>query len=98
MGVEDIDCYKSTLIIPVTMTQTETSSKFDDQFFSAQPKNTVFAYLCFDSLHTHYFVEQVHVPIGYMIADEISTFFLVKYGYTVLSKAWSKARTRCEQV
>lgn len=31
--LEDIDCYKSTLIIPVTLNQADTSSEFDLEFF-----------------------------------------------------------------
>jgi len=90
--VKDVDCYKSTLIIPITLSKNALSAEFVQEFFPTASRNLVFEFLCFDYHETDYFDENVDTSIGYIFADMISYHFLTHYCHTNLVTSYERAR------
>jgi len=74
------ECYKSTLIIPMTFINNELSSEFKMEFFQNHETKdkTIFGFLCLDHIEIDYFSANDSI-IGFIIADLLSIYFMIDY-------------------
>lgn len=85
-------CYKSTLIIPMTLIGNSLSAEFKNKFDIMQfHEKAIFGFLCFDHQHADYFEEHNDVRMGYIFADLLSLYLVHQMVYTSKSKTISKA-------
>ncbi|MFA5073249.1 MAG: hypothetical protein WC539_05070 [Nitrospirota bacterium] len=86
------ECYKSTLIIPMTLLGNRVSNDFKKRFRIADAnENTgraIYGFLCFDHHYTNFFKREIDVPIGYIFADLISLYLITHLMYTEYSKTF----------
>lgn len=89
-------CYKSTLIVPMTLRFDQVSIEFWDAF--NQSVNTAhpfdkgsFGFLCIDSHEEDFFEQGIDSNFGYVCADMLSLFYIATFLYTSLSPAYGKA-------
>ncbi len=75
------DCYKSTLIIPLTLRNNNLSKRFIKKINMKNVERTIFGYLCFDHIETNYFDEMFDVNAGYIFADILSLYLLTYIVY-----------------
>ena len=76
VDLRDVDCYKSTLILPITMADSQTNVEFEESFFDENiEKDIVFGYLCFDHNTIGYFdksleatAERASPPVAIILA------------------------------
>ncbi len=86
-------CYKSTLIIPMTLINNDLDSEFRDTFFGPVPEESraIWGFLCFDHPTTEYFNEEDDVKIGYIFADVLSLYFISAHIHNSRSKTFGLA-------
>lgn len=86
-------CYKSTMVIPITLLNNEgLSDEFREHFKIPKPistsitdkKRATFGLVCFDHRERHYFREN-DIDFGYVVADFISLYFIDYLNYIVYS-------------
>jgi hypothetical protein len=88
--------YKSTLIVPITMR----NNPFDGELKrflrdkdiltgngSKEFDRAILGFLCFDHTETDYFTP-ADEDIGYVVADLLSLFLMIRYSYTELSETF----------
>jgi len=71
--------YKSTLIIPITLSKSQVSNQFKRELgmtYSTHQR-TIFGYLCFDHIDTNYFDPYYDSLFGYIFADIFSLYLLI---------------------
>lgn len=84
-------CYKSTLIVPMTLVNSKLIPEFRERFIPDQDDTrTIFGFLCFDHPTENYFNEADDVSIGYIAADWMSLYLMAFRNYTVNSKIYNK--------
>jgi len=87
-------CYRSTLIIPMTLWNNNLSEKFQAHFHVTKDEKTEFPYrlifglLCFDHIDTNFFIEELDIQIGYFIADFLSLYLITESMYCKYSKTY----------
>jgi hypothetical protein len=95
--LEPSSCYKSTVIIPMTLWNNELDSSFlkmmNSKAHTLEVSRTIFGYLCFDHVETHYFNDDVDIDVGYIFADLLSLYMITRSIYTKLSETFAKALT-----
>lgn len=71
-------CYKSTLIVPIILSEIDTDTKrnlcIDDEYDSA-----IFGYICFDDTCIEYFNIYQDLNIGYIFSDILSLYIVEFY-------------------
>lgn len=82
------NCYKSTLIIPLTLRNNTLSAEFIRGFNMEDMERTIFGYLCFDHIEKNYFDPIVDVDFGYVYADLLSLYLLARFTYTARSRTF----------
>ena len=101
--------YKSTLIIPITLRNNHADPEFV-QLLADMTKSTcntrqkkplemdraILGFLCFDHSDVNYF-QQADEDIGYVVADWLSLFLMVRYAYTTLSTTFASATSLLEK-
>lgn len=91
-------CYKSTLIVPMTLRGTPHMDKNFIRLFNTQEfdmenvERLIFGYLCFDHFGTNFFHEVRDVNIGYILADLMSLYLLTDFIYEKRSSTYQKAK------
>ncbi len=90
-------CYKSTLIVPMTLRYEQVSSEFWNEFVrhidTENPfEKGSFGFLCMDCHEENYFDMDLDSKFGYVCADILSLFSVATYLYTSLSPAYRSAR------
>lgn len=83
------NCYKSTLIIPLTLWNNRLVSRFIKKFRMKNVDRTIFGYLCFDHISTDYFYPVFDVDSGYVYADILSLYLLVRFVYLNQSETFN---------
>lgn len=85
-------CYKSTLIIPMTLWNNSLSDTFKELINISNIERSIFGFLCFDHVESNYFNEEQDVDIGYIFADLLSLYLINRLNYTDISKTfvWAK--------
>lgn len=89
-------CYKSTLIIPMTLLNNDLSDEFRKSFFrnSVQGDRTIWGFLCLDHVKTDYFLDEMDRMLGYLFADILSLYYISTYIHTENSGSFSRAMKR----
>ncbi|BBO88985.1 hypothetical protein [Desulfosarcina ovata] len=72
-------CYKSTLVIPLTLWNNILNKKFLKKFNLDDVNRTIFGYLCFDHIKANYFNPILDVDMGYVFADILSLYLLIRF-------------------
>lgn len=85
------NCYKSTLIIPLTLWNNKLGDRFIEKFRMKDVDRTIFGYLCLDHISTDYFKPVFDVDSGYVYADILSLYLLVRFVYIDQSKTFNDA-------
>lgn len=82
------DCYKSTLIIPLTLRNNSLKKTFIEAFNMEDVDRTIFGYLCFDHIEKNYFDRMLDVDFGYIFADILSLYLIARFTYTIRSRTF----------
>lgn len=90
-------CYKSTLIIPMTLINNEDlQDNFKRHFkiprhpIGKEMARAIYGFLCFDHQEINFFNEEVDVPVGYVFADIMSLYLVYRLTYTEYSQTFKK--------
>lgn len=76
-------CYKSTLIVPMTLEGNMLAPEFKDRFgIGTSPEKAIYGFLCFDHPAKNYFNENVDIQIGYIFADLLSLYLVEHLKFT----------------
>jgi len=97
-------CYKSTLIVPITLLNNNLDPEFVYNFNTKIDKEvgesalnpneierTIFAFLCIDHSDRWFFDEENDVRIAYIISDLISFYLFLRAMYLEVSEVFSKS-------
>lgn len=90
-------CYRSTLIVPMTLINNDgVSLDFKRHFEIPSPSGSrvgraVYGFLCFDHREKDYFDAQIDCKFGYIFADILSLYFIEILNYTTFSKTFNEA-------
>jgi len=86
-------CYKSTLIVPMTLIGARLSRHFKDRFHIQEfHEKAIFGFLCMDHQHSEYFDDD-DVKAGYIFADILSLYLISSMVYSLKSKTYQTAVT-----
>jgi len=86
-------CYKSTMIIPMTLLGNTLSLEFKQHFeINNESERAIWGYLCFDHRHINYFDKSIDVKYGYVFADIMSLYLIARLNYTRFSKSYDTAK------
>lgn len=78
-------CYRSTLIIPMTLKNNESlDDEFRDRLSAVHGERLIFGVLCIDHPKAHFFRNE-DVAFGYVIADLLSIYLLAQSNFTQAS-------------
>jgi hypothetical protein len=88
----DDSCYKSTLIVPMTLWNNDLEQDYKDLINIADVDRTIFGFLCFDHINRDYFVADLDIGIGYIFADLLSLYLIMRLVYTEISKTYQQAK------
>lgn len=90
--LDPISCYKSTIIIPMTLWNNKLAPSFRMKLRKEAKEHarTIFGYLCFDHVEENYFNDDTDIDVGYIFADIISLYMITRSIYTELSTTYSK--------
>ena len=94
----EMSCYKSTLIIPMTLMNNHQSSKFVKGTMVGVSKDarSIYGFLCFDHVDINYFTED-DINIGYIVADMLSHYMINELNFTTYSSVYENAKKRNKQ-
>lgn len=89
-------CYKSTLIVPMTLKNNpEISDEFKREFFRTGQgeffDRMIWGFLCLDHPSTGYFNDS-DIELGYIYADLLSLYYITYYIHVVRSRSVEEAR------
>jgi hypothetical protein len=89
-------CYKSTLVIPLSLKREELDQSFINQFDSIgntrETERLIFGFLCFDHQEIKFFNETSDVKIGYIFADILSLYLMARKTYTDCSTTFERMK------
>ena len=85
-------CYKSTLIVPMTLWNNSLSDTFKELINISNIERSIFGFLCFDHQEINYFNEDQDVNIGYIFADLLSLYFIHQLNYTDISNTFTSVK------
>jgi hypothetical protein len=87
-------CYKSTLITPMTLMRNSLSAEYKEMFripvASAKEDRAIYGFLCFDHHYTGYFKPEIDIPLSYIFADLLSLYLITNLTYTEYSKTFKE--------
>jgi hypothetical protein len=100
---EHRDCYKATLIIPMTLwgQKARLSPRFLEMLQlkkDDKPGRFIFGFLCFDHTDRGFFNDDTDVMMGYIAADLLSLYIIIRLNYTVNSKTFRDALAACPEI
>lgn len=86
-------CYKSTLIVPMTLINNHQSSRFVKNTMVGISKNerAIYGCLCFDHTETGYFNDD-DINTGYIVADLLSFYMINELNFTTYSSTYERAK------
>ncbi|HAG82514.1 MAG TPA: hypothetical protein DCL61_15460 [Cyanobacteria bacterium UBA12227] len=89
-------CYKSTLVIPMSLLAKKLDQRFLSHFQIGKlpniPQKAIFGFLCFDHHTENFFNEDIDVSFGYILADVLSLYLIQQLTYTQYSSAYFRAK------
>jgi hypothetical protein len=90
-------CYKSTMITPMTLLgnvdslwSTEFRERFGINIGERSQGRVIYGFLCFDHHYKGYFIEKVDIPVSYIFADLLSLYLIINLIYTEYSTTYKK--------
>lgn len=88
------ECYKSTLIIPMTFLGNQLESGFKKHFNINRdiPGKAIYGYLCFDNKLYDFFNEDIDINFGIIMADILSLYMVINLTYADYSQTYSYAK------
>jgi hypothetical protein len=95
--LDPTSCYKSTVIIPMTLWNNKLNPTFLERMHvkaKEEGSKIIFGYLCFDHVEENYFDESdesIDINVGYIFADILSLYMITRFTYTGLSETFFKA-------
>lgn len=81
-------CYKSTLIIPMTLRNNSLDDSYKEMINLSDVDRTIFGFLCIDHVNSEYFIPDVDVALGYIFADILSLYLISRMVYTNISQTY----------
>ena len=86
-------CYKSTIIIPMTLINNHQSSRFIQNTMVGVSKDarSIYGFLCFDHVETDYFNDN-DINVGYILADLLSFYMINNLNFTEYSSTYTRAK------
>ncbi len=102
---EPRSCYRSLLVVPITLWNNELNDDFRQEL-DRKLKDThdiahgigryIFGYVCLDHVETDYFRSESDVDVGYMLADLMSQYMILGMLYMDLSARFQAASEPAE--
>jgi len=85
-------CYKSTLIVPMTLVNCHLGKEFSRDTVIGKSQRQIYGFLCFDHPHKDYFNEN-DINIGYIFADLLSFYQINQHSITTHSETFESKRS-----
>lgn len=86
-------CYKSTVIVPLSLPIARLSQKFKERFKLTEPsERALFGFLCLDHVSPYFFKELEDVHFAYIIADMLSLYIIQQLQCTEYSSIYYEAK------
>ena len=85
--------YKSTLIVPMTLSNNQLSDLYRHLTGIDNEERTIYGFLCIDHVASDYFNEDSDIDIGYIVADLLSLYLINRLNYTKSSVTFGRAKT-----
>jgi hypothetical protein len=86
------NCYKSTLVIPMSLNSSDLDDKFIQHFeLSNKAERLIFGFLCFDHRVTNFFEPNMDENFGYILADTLSLYLILQLTFTRYSSTYFQA-------
>jgi hypothetical protein len=89
-------CYKSTLVIPLSLKRITLEPDFIEQFGNIgddqSKERLIFGFLCFDHQTTNFFNKDVDLEMGRIFADILSLYLITRKMYTDCSTTFEAIR------
>lgn len=88
----ETSCYRSMVIVPMTLLNCDLSFDFKRNFFKNSPDGdrTIWGFLCMDHVAPNYFDVGIDVNLGYIVADILSLYYISAYIHTAISETAQK--------
>lgn len=94
------DFYKSVLVVPMTLLNARLNHEFisilfgleDISEFTEKYKKLAFGFICIDHIYCDFFDEEKDVRCGYIFADFLSLFFIVRKLFIERSLTFKRAK------
>lgn len=87
-------CYKSTLVVPMSLLVRNLSDDFKKYFkINKEKEKALFGFLCLDHQDKNFFVQNKDVAIAYIFADILSLYLIQNINYTSCSSTFNKVRS-----
>jgi hypothetical protein len=76
-------CYKSTFVVPMTIVNSSVCNRFNECITGkdSDKGKMIFGFLCIDHRHKRFFNKKLDVRFGYIVADIVSLFLIVRMMY-----------------
>lgn len=90
-------CYKSTLVLPISINLQDINSSHFNDFFNINFSNdlnqgkVIVGYLCLDHPLEHFFREDIDIKLAEIIASFLSSYLLIELAYTQYSPIYFQA-------
>ncbi len=87
----EMSCYKSTLIVPLTLINNHQSGEFINNTMIGASKDSrnIYGFLCFDHPALDYFTDD-DINIGYVFADLLSFYVITELNFTTFSQTYEE--------
>jgi len=91
-------CYKSTLIIPITLLRNKLDDSFRSHFRIPKLNNqmeisrAIYGFFCIDHVEPNYFNEDLDVKAGYIFADIMSLYIITGLMFTEYSGSYNRVK------
>lgn len=92
-------CYKSTVVVPMSLPTKDLSQKFKNRFnlSSSNAERAIFGFLCLDHTSVGFFKDPVDIHFAYIISDMLSLYLIHQLMCTQYSSVYLEARGLASQ-
>lgn len=90
-------CYKSTLIVPMTLLNCPLGKEFLRNTGVGKSSRKIYGFLCFDHPQSNYFHED-DINIGYIFADLLSFFQINQHSISTHSETFEQKRSNIKRI
>jgi len=93
----DIECYKSVMIIPMTLIGNDLYPEFTEDFqIDPEDDRAIYGFLCIDHHTIEYFKDVPDSFVGYIFADLMSLYKIVELKFTRFSSTYQEVKKMIE--